>query len=129
MSGDFDEEMARLQVSAEFGAQARAQAAPRNILRRVSNEAQGAEVRAPGTDAVGILAITHSVASKLASEVIALSELLCGPTPPGGIEAAPTKDPRDGLLPIIESDARNLRRQLDAAHDAITRIRNHLPSS
>lgn len=113
---DFDELMAR------------AQAVPRNILHGAVNATKGVEVRAPGTDAVGILAMTHSVASKLASSVIELSELLCGPIPSGGIEASPTKDPRDGLLPIIESDARSLRRHLDTAHDAITRIRNHLPS-
>lgn len=101
----------------------------RRGLHGISNATKADETRAPGTDAIGILAMTHSIASKLASSVIELSELLCGPIPSGGIEAAPTKDPRDGLLPIIESDARNLRRQLNAANDAITRIRNHLPSS
>jgi len=114
MSDGFDAKMAR------------AQAVPRNTLHGISNAAQSVGVRPPGADAFGAIELAHNCASSLASRVIELAEILCGQdVSPAGVTGAKLPS---GLLPALEERTNDLRAHLDAAHDAITRIRNHLPS-
>ena len=83
--------------------------------------------RPPGANAFGALARTHSEAATLADRIVELSDLLCGCEPtPGecGLEV-----PGVGILPTLEGEANRLRHRLQVAHEAITRIRNHLPPS
>lgn len=85
--------------------------------------------RNPGENAVGALDNAHIGAHALAARVVELADLLCGSpsVQPQGIAALPPTPP--GLLPTLEENAARLRDHLQVAHDAITRIRNHLPSS
>ena len=120
MSDGFDAKMARAQV------------VPRNTLHGLGYTTQGAEVckevHAPGANAIGVMEETHKTAEALASRVIELSELLCGEAGPSCKGDVMPTGAVGGILPTIESNARDLKRYLDSAHDAITRIRNHLPS-
>ena len=106
----------------------KAQVLSRNMFpTSVGAATQGvAESRPPGADAFGVVEAAHISASSLASRIIELAEILCGQdVPPACVVGAKLPS---GLLPALEERTNDLRAHLDAAHDAITRIRNHLPS-
>jgi len=81
--------------------------------------------RPPGTNALGAIERAHASASSLAARVIELADFLCGEQPrnPSQCRQSP-----DGIFPTLEDAAGVTESHLEEAHDAITRIRNHLPS-
>jgi len=94
--------------------------------RAIGSATQGVEIRPPGADAFGAIELAHNCASSLASRIIELAEILCGQdVSPAGVVGAKLPS---GLLPALEERTNDLCAHLNAAHDAITRIRNHLPS-
>ena len=84
---------------------------------------------APGTCALAAVERSYSSAKALADRIEELADFLCGSL--NAVQVTSQVSARaavPGLLPELEERSAELAKALESAHDAITRIRNHLPS-